>query len=189
MTTTELRWKSSDLELLPENGNRYEIIEGELYMSKQPHWHHQTTCGNAYFKLKVWNEIHGKGFATIAPGIIFDDDDDVAPDVVWISKERMALAWNKGKLTAAPELVVEVLSPGSQNAKRDREAKLKLYSRRGASEYWIIDWMRRTVEVYRRENGALHLVETLFVNDYLETPLLEGFKCKVSEFFEDFFEE
>ena len=45
-TTTELRWTSADLEVLPENGNRYEIIDGELNMSRQPPWHHQLTCGN-----------------------------------------------------------------------------------------------------------------------------------------------
>jgi Uma2 family endonuclease len=186
---TELRWTSADLEVLPENGKRYEIIEGELYMSKQPHWHHQMTCSNCVRIIGKWNSETGMGFVNFAPGIIFADDDDVAPDVVWISKERMVLAWNDGKLTAAPELVIEVLSPGSQNAKRDRETKLKLYSRRGVSEYWIMDWMKKMIEVYRRENAALHLVETLFAKDTLETPLLPGFKCQASEFFEDFFEE
>lgn len=186
--STALRWTSADLEVMPDNGTRYEIIDGELYMSKQPHWHHQTTCGNTFAKLKTWSEKSNSGFATIAPGILFDDDEDVAPDVVWMSRKRASMIWKDGKIIAAPELVIEVLSPGSQNAKRDREAKLKLYSRRGVSEYWIIDWMKKTVEVYRREDAALHLVQTLFANDSLETPLLEGFKCQVAELFENFYE-
>ena len=62
-----------------------------------------------------------------APGLIFADDDDVAPDVVWISRERLAGTLDQtGHLHTAPELVVEVLSPGSVNERRDREVKLKL---------------------------------------------------------------
>lgn len=187
--STALRWTSADLDAMPDNGTRYEIIDGELYISKQPHWHHQMTCKNAMRVLDKWNLKTDAGYTNFAPGVIFADDEDVAPDVVWISKERMKTAWRDGKLTASPELVIEVLSPGSQNAKRDREAKLKLYSRRGAFEYWIIDWMKKTVEVYRREDAALHLVQTLFANDSLDTPLLEGFKCQVAELFENFYEE
>ena len=64
-----------------------------------------------------------------------------APDVVWVSKERLAAVLRRdGKLHGAPDLVIEVLSPGAKNERRDREAKLKLYARRGVREYWIINW-------------------------------------------------
>lgn len=182
--TTELRWTSADLDVLPENGNRYEIIEGELFMSRQPHYHHQKTCGNIYRLLDNWSLETGIGDANFAPGIIFADDDDVAPDVTWISFERRQTALaDDGKLHDAPELVIEVVSPGWQNAKRDRETKLKLYSRRGVSEYWVIDWVNKKIEVFRRENAALRLVATLFSSDLLETPLLPDFKCSVAEVF------
>jgi Uma2 family endonuclease len=88
-----------------------------------------------------------------------------------------------GHLTKAPELVVEVLSPGKRNEYRDRVAKLKLYSRRGVSEYWIVDWVRRLVEVYRREGDALKPAATLHADDALESPLLPGFSCLVSKLF------
>jgi Uma2 family endonuclease len=88
-----------------------------------------------------------------------------------------------GHLHVCPELVIEVLSPGSRNEQRDRETKLHLYSRRGASEYWIIDWMRRQLLVYRRENAALQLVATLRDSEELTTPLLPGFSCRVSDLF------
>jgi Uma2 family endonuclease len=79
--------------------------------------------------------------------------------------------------------VVEVLSPGPTNERRDREAKLKLYSRRGVQEYWIVDWQRRQVEVYRREQAALRLAHTLLPGDTIDSPLLPGFQCQIERFF------
>ena len=113
--------------------------------------------------------------------MIFAHDDNVIPDLVWISRERFADIWDEGgHMRAAPELVVEVLSPGSENERRDRDVKLKLYSRRGVLEYWIVDWRLRTVEVYRREELALRLVATLVDGDALTSPLLPGFSCPLS---------
>ena len=120
----------------------------------------------------------------MAPGLIFADDDDVAPDVVWISNERIRTALAEdGKLHSAPELVVEVVSRGFENERRDREVKLKLYSRRGVSEYWIADWWNEKVEVFRRENAELKLVATLFADDQIVSPILPGFECRVGDFF------
>ena len=63
------------------------------------------------------------------------------------------------------------------------KAKLKLYSRRGVVEYWIVSWQERLVELYRREDAALKLVSTLYENDVLQSPLLPGFACQVSLLF------
>ena len=179
MTTTP-RFTSADLEAFPDDGKRYEIIDGELYVSKQPHFYHQRVCLNVAFKL----EQSGSGQASMAPGLIFADDDDVAPDVVWVSSGRLSITLRPdGKLHAAPELIVEVLSPGAANEKRDREAKLKLYSRRGVDEYWIIDWRQRRIEVFRREEARLVLAATLSESDTLKTPLLPAFRCGVVDLF------
>ncbi len=179
MTTTP-RFTSPDLEAFPDDGKRYEIIDGELYVSKQPHAYHQLVCFNVASKLKESDN----GQAFIAPGLIFADDDDVAPDVVWISSGRLSTTLGAdGKLHAAPELIVEVLSPGSANEKRDREAKLKLYSRRGVHEYWIVDWRRRQTEVFRREDARLVLAATLAESDALTTPLLPALACPVGDLF------
>lgn len=184
--TTALRFTSADLEVMPDDGKRYEIIDGELYVSKQPHYHHQYTCGEITSQLHNWTKQTGNGRVIPAPGLIFAEDDDVAPDVVWISDKRLAVALRRdGKLHDAPELVIEVLSPGFANEKRDRDAKLKLYSRRGVDEYWIIDWQARRVEVYRRQELALHLVATLHEAESLTTPLLPGFSCLVSNLFDN----
>lgn len=183
MATTP-RWTSADLELMPDDGKRYEIVDGELYVSKQPHWHHQALSGRLFASLDAWNRQTHAGAANIAPGVIFAEDEDVAPDVVWISRERLATALAPdGKLHTAPELVVEILSPGLTNERRDREAKLKLYARRGVDEYWILDWRQRRVEVYRRDQLTLTLVYTLTEQDSLESPLLPGFSEQLSNLF------
>lgn len=182
--TSTLRWTSTDLESLPDDGKRYEIIDGELYVSTQPSWHHQHTCFRIAKALDSWNDKTGAGHVNLAPGLIFAEDDDVAPDVVWLSNERLAVTLcEDGKLHAAPELVIEVLSPGRANERRDREAKLKLYSRRDVSEYWIIDWRKRQVEVYRRHDLGLHLFATLQAADTLTSPLMPGFACPLLTLF------
>ena len=73
-----------------------------------------------------------------------------------------------------------MLSPGTENQRRDREAKLKLYSSRGVREYWIADWQKQQIEVYRREQAVLNLVVTLFTNDNLITLLVPGFNCPLA---------
>ena len=187
MATAVPRWTSADLEVLPDDGKRYEIVDGELYVSTQPHLHHQVLCSAIVAELRAWNRRTGAGgLASIAPGVIFAPDDDVAPDVVWVSRERLATAQGAdGKLHSAPDLVVEVLSPGPTNERRDREAKLKLYSQRGVLEYWIVDWRQRRLEVYRRAQLTLVLLHTLTEQDRLESPLLPGFSVPLSELFAD----
>lgn len=181
-----LRFTSTDLERFPDDGKRYEIIDGELYVSKQPHYFHQLVCFQVGKSLEIWNDGATSGQVNLAPGVIFAEDDDVAPDVIWISNTRLTAALSPdGKLHAAPELVVEVLSPGSSNEHRDRDAKLKLYSRRGVLEYWIVDWRARQIEVYRRGQAELRLVGILVESDTLATPLLPGFSCTVSNLFKN----
>lgn len=186
VTIAPMRWTVADLELLPlEDGTRYEIIDGELFVSKQPHWHHQNACNRIATALTNWSDSSGSGRVVQAPGVIFDDENGVAPDVVWVSNERLeAILAEDGHLHGAPELVVEVLSPGAENERWDRELKLKLYSLRGVQEYWIANWQLRTVEVYRREAGTLRLAGTWQVGDELTSPLLPGFKAQVASLFE-----
>lgn len=179
-----VRWTTSDLELLLESSNRYEIIDGELFVTRAPHWSHQTASGNAYAELRNWSLATGSGKAAQAPGVIFSDTANVIPDVVWISTERLAHGLDEaGHLTIAPDLIVEVLSPGTQNERRDREAKLKLYTERSVQEYWILGWQSQQVEVYRRDHARLKLACTLFVNDTLTSPLLPDFTCLVQRLF------
>ena len=176
------RYTSADLELLPDiEGVRYEIIDGELYVTKQPHAGHQYTTTRFVSELDQWDRQTGAGVAMVAPGLVFAADNDVAPDLVWVSMERLRHVLDaSGHFRAAPELIVEVLSPGARNIRRDRELKLDLYSRQGVDEYWIADWRLREIQVYRRQQAALHVVGTLRDGDLLTSPLLPGFSCDVS---------
>jgi Uma2 family endonuclease len=178
------RWQSADLELLPDNGNRYEIIDGELLVTRAPHWDHQNAILNLSVALVTWSRSSGLGRVSVTPGLVFTDDDNVIPDLVWISTDRLARVLDEsGHLLAAPELVVEVLSAGTDNERRDREVKRKLYAIRGVQEYWIIDWRRQQIEIFRRDSNALPLVATLFSSDVLTSPLLPNFQQSVAEVF------
>jgi Uma2 family endonuclease len=180
----DYKFTSADLDLMPDNGKRYEIIDGELYISDPRDHRHQYVCGRLCGALIGWDMQDGFGIAVMAPGLIFSEYDDVAPDVVWMSRERLRFALDEsGHLRIAPELIAEVLQPGKHNGNRDRIIKLALYSRRAVQEYWIVDWVAQRVEVYRRELGRLKQTVTLLLGDSIESPLLPGFSCQVRSLF------
>jgi len=183
---TTLHWTSQDLERLPDDGRRYEIVDGELYVSIQPNANHHFVGALIWEQLQIWSRQTKAGRTYITPGLIFTEDNDVVPDVAWISNERLAIGQQPdGHLHIAPELVVEILSPGAANERRDREVKLSLYSRQGVLEYWIVSWQECRIEVYRREGTRLTLAQTLYKNDRMLSPHLQGFSCHVSQFFDD----
>jgi Uma2 family endonuclease len=171
----------------PVDDTRYELIDGELYVSTQPSLDHQFTSHQFGGELRSWDQQTGLGVTFPAPGLIFAEDEVVAPDVVWVRRDRLGqIRGADGKLHAAPDLVLEVLSPGRRNRERDLELKLDLYSRYGVEEYWIADWMDRTVQVFRRQDARLRLVVTLRAGDTLTSPLLPGFAVAVGGLFPPF---
>lgn len=182
---TPVRWSIRDIEGLPKNEwTTYEIIDGELFVTRSPHRRHQRIAGKIFSVLDTWSEQSNLGEPILSPGVILSDADNIIPDVVWVTKERLAVIEDEaGHLTGLPELLVEVLSSGSQNISRDREAKLKLYSVWGAREYWIADRFSQQLEVYQRENARLVLTETLTAEDTLTSSLLPEFSCPVSQIF------
>jgi Uma2 family endonuclease len=176
------RFTSADLPSLPDlPGVRYEIIDGELWVSKQPTLGHQYASTALSSALFEWSSRTGTGVTLFEPGLVFAEDNDVIPDVIWISRERLTHGQDtKGHLTVAPELVVEVLSPGRANEVRDRGAKLELYGRRGVEEYWIVDWQHRAVSVHRRAGVELTEIAVLRDGELLTSPLLPEFACPIS---------
>ncbi len=178
-------WTVDDIERLPDDeGVRYEIIDGELYVSTQPDWQHQFVIGQLFAFLQMWNNSTQAGMANLMPGVIYSKGTAVAPDVVWISRERLRTALQpNGKLNASPELMVEILSPGPDNTHRDRSVKLELYSRHNVEEYWVVNWRERTIDAYRRRNDMLTFNKTFHENDILETPLLPEFRCPMNSIF------
>ncbi|MDJ0702339.1 MAG: Uma2 family endonuclease [Leptolyngbyaceae cyanobacterium MO_188.B28] len=187
MVANSLRWTTRDLNVMPDDGGwkRYEIIDGELYVTRAPHIRHQGAGGKIYFELESWSRQTRLGEPFQTPGVIFTPTDAVIPDVVWISQERLANGVDEsGHLTVAPELMVEILSPGELNEQREKEVKLKLYSRHGVQEYWIVSWQLKTIEIYRRLDAQLQLVGTLLVSDQITSPLLPEFNASVALIFE-----
>lgn len=177
MVANPLCWTTRDLDAMPDDGGwkRYEIIDGELFVTRAPHIRHQGAASKIQVHLSNWSEVTGLGTAFQAPGVIFTEIDAVIPDLIWISQERLAHGLDgAGHLIVAPELMVEVLSPGEKNEQRDKEVKLKLYSRHGVQEYWIVNWQLKTLEIYRRLEAQLKLVATLLEGDTLTSPLLPG---------------
>lgn len=180
-----MRWTVEDLEGLPENGNRYEIIDGALHMTRAPHVDHQDVAGAIYSELRVWSKQSGLGRAAFAPGVIFSPTDAVIPDVIWASNDSAKLLLNEsGHFTGAPEIVIEVLSKSQKDKERDRKTKLKLYSNQGVLEYWIFDRQMQLAEIYRRDAGQLVKTLTLYAADTLTSPILPGFACSINTLFE-----
>lgn len=179
------RWTIEDLAIFePDRANIYEIIDGELFVTRAPRWEHQKACGRIFAVLDRWSTQTGTGEAAVTPGVIFSEFDRVIPDVVWVSHARLARILDEaGHLNGAPELVVEVLSPGMKNEQRDRVAKLKLYSVAGVSEYWIVDLIGRQVSVYQRQEAILQLVATFYDTDMLHSSVLPDCACVVAELF------
>jgi Uma2 family endonuclease len=186
MVANAIRWTTRDLNAMPDDGGwkRYEIIDGELFVTRAPHIRHQGAAGKLHVRLETWSEMTGLGSAFQVPGVIFTPTDAVIPDVVWISRERLINGIDEaGHLIVAPELVIEVLSPGDLNEQRDKEVKLKLYSLHGVREYWIVNWQLKTLEIYRHTEAQLHLVATLLDGDVLTSPLLPGFSTAIAQIF------
>jgi Uma2 family endonuclease len=179
-SAVDLRLTNADIEAMPEDGNRYEVIDGELFVSSSPSLMHQgilTRIMAAFIRYLDRNAI-GEVYPGI--GIIFDEYTGVIPDLVFATHGRMRKATAGGRFRAAPEIVVEILSPGASNERRDRHVKRNLYSVRGAEEYWLFDPETRSVEVHRQNRD----VENMRGADELTSPVLPGFSVPVSLFFE-----
>ena len=176
-------WTTADLEALEyDEWHRYEIINGELFVTRAPHWNHQKTCTNVTIALGNWSNTSGLGEVVATPGIIFSDADNVIPDVVWASQETLENYLDeKGHLISAPELIIEVLSEGKSNERRDNKIKLDLYGDRGVREYWVCNWRNGTITIYRQAENILKEVTTLSEQDTITSPLLPNFSANVSE--------
>ncbi|MEC4803679.1 MAG: Uma2 family endonuclease [Jaaginema sp. PMC 1079.18] len=186
MVANSLYWTIQDLNAMPDDGGwkRYEIIEGELFVTRAPHIRHQSVSGNLHFELEFWSRQTKRGKTFQAPGVILTPTDAVIPDVIWISQERLENGVDEsGHLIVAPEIAIEILSPGEVNEQRDKEVKRKLYSLHGVQEYWLADWRLETITVYRRREVQLQQVCTLLKGDNLTSPLLPDFCVAIASLF------
>jgi Uma2 family endonuclease len=181
---TDLRLTNADLEAMPDDGNRYEVIDGELYVSGAPSFVHQKILISIGIAVGNYLREHPIGQIVPGVGVIFDDYDGVIPDLIFVTNERLRKTLAGGRFHAAPEIVIEILSPGSSNGRRDRHVKRSLYAARGVKEYWIVDPENRSVEVHRRnEAGDLVLEKSLLQGDELTSGLLPEFSIPVDALF------
>jgi len=169
----DTRLTYDDFCLLPEDGKRREIIEGELFVTPSPQTPHQRAATRLTIRLGEFVESHKLGEVFCAPfDVVFSEFDVVEPDLLYISNARAGVLTRKN-VQGAPDLVVEVLS--ETTARVDRSIKLKLYGRFAVQEYWIIDPNGPSAEIYRRGEEGLDLVAKLSAADALSSPMLPGF--------------
>ncbi len=169
----DTRLSYEDYCLLPNDGKRYEIINGELFATPSPLSLHQIVVANLHLELGQFVKAHNLGRVYVAPlDVVFSRFDVVEPDLLYISKERAAVLTERN-VQGAPDLVVEILS--ETTAEIDRTTKLKLYARYGVQEYWIIDPSGPSAQIYRRQEEGLELVAKLAAADSLTSPLFPGF--------------
>jgi Uma2 family endonuclease len=136
-----------DLKDMPDDGQRYEIIGGELLVTPSPTAGHQRVLFRLAKLLDGYVLRHGTGEVFVAPfDVLLGTFDAVEPDIVYLAAARPRVANDENSIDYAPDLVVEVASPSSHRI--DRVKKMALYARSGVAEYWIADPMRRRIDVY-----------------------------------------
>jgi len=165
------------------DGNRYEIIEGELFVSCSPGLTHQRVAANLITLFVIFFRENPIGEYLPTPGLIFSEYSGVIPDLVVFLNETSDAIITGEKLTGPPDLVIEILSPGPANIRRDRMVKLQLYSKHGVPEYWIVDPGNLTVEQYVLHDSSLKLMKTLQREEVLSSSAITAFSCLVSEIF------
>lgn len=142
-------YRRKDYEALPDEP-RYELIYGRFYLSPSPSVLHQLTVGLLY-EILIRLALPRGGMALLSPlDVYFEDHSVVQPDILYFSAARRRIA--RERIEAAPDLVVEVLSPGT--ARRDQNEKLRLYAEQGVREYWIFDLAERRTEFLVNEDGG-----------------------------------
>lgn len=173
----------SDLDACPDDGNRYELIEGELFVSRAPGIPHQRLVLNLEVGLTEYLTNNPIGILVPGAGAVFSDHDAVIPDLVFVRSERWNSVVSKDRFSGPPDLVIEVMSPGKENRERDLLVKRQLYAKYGVEEYWIVDPENRSVLIYRLEGPSLEQIAMLMNDDEISSPILPGFQLKVSGIF------
>jgi Uma2 family endonuclease len=168
----------------PDDGKRHELIDGEHYVTPSPNVRHQAISGRLYLSIGGWLEEHPVGKVFYAPlDIIFTRHDVVEPDLMYMSNERAQAIAGGQWVTGAPELLIEIGSPGTR--KRDETIKRRLYERSGVVEYWVVDPGLDVVRVYRSRDGKYDRPIELSAEagDALTTALLPGLEIPLARVF------
>jgi Uma2 family endonuclease len=174
-----------DFLLFPEDGNRHELIAGEHYVTPSPNLRHQEICGRLHLLIGTWLREHAIGRVYFAPlDVLFSRSDVVEPDLLYVSDERAPALLSGNHVTGAPDLVVEIGSPGTR--RRDETIKRRLYERSDVLEYWVVDPDTDVIRVYRRSGDGFERAVELSKDaaDVLTTSLLPGLEIPLAQVFE-----
>lgn len=156
-----------DYAALPNDGKRYEILDGVLFVTAAPSRTHQRIVLTLAMSLETHVRTHNLGEVNIAPfDVILSDLNVVEPDIIFVATDRMSSFSNRG-LEGAPTLVVEVLSPST--ARVDQNTKLQIYARHGVPYYWIVEPEAHAIDVHVLA-GSSYRTPQRFVDDLVDLP-------------------
>lgn len=169
-------WTYDDYVDFPDDGRRYEIVEGEIYVTPAANTHHQDIVGLVFRRIADHVEHHGGGRVFVAPyDVVLSPTNVVEPDVLFVADADTHRV-TEANLQGPPTLAVEVLS----DPRHDRVRKRALYAKFGVKEYWIIDPIGERVEVYRLEGDRYPTPTILEAGDTLTTDLLPALSIDVA---------
>lgn len=179
-TSTRLTYE--DYLLLPNDGRRHEIIDGEHYVNPAPAPKHQIVSMNLSGTLWQYATRESAGQVITAPcDVILGPDDVLQPDILFVKSQRTDIITGRG-IEGAPDLVVEILSPSSAARRFDEGVKLKRYDRFGVAEYWIVNPDDAWIKVYRRSERGLSLVDQI-ASGSITSPLFPGLSLPLEDIF------
>ena len=173
-----------DFLLFPDDGMRHELIDGEHYVTPSPNTKHQTVSMTLAVLIGGWLERDPIGRIYHAPfDVVFSRFDVVEPDLLYLSNDRAADVLTPQHVHGAPDLVIEIGSPGTRA--RDETKKRALYERTGVTEYWFVDPEIDVVRIYRRSGERFTRPVELSreTNDVLTTSLLPGLELPLDRLF------
>ena len=180
---SHLKLTYEDFVLFPDDGKRHELIDGEHYVTPSPSLRHQRLLGRLHLMIGGWLQTNPIGEAFLSPlDVVFSDFDVVEPDLLYISTARREIL-TKQNVQGAPDVVIEVGSPGTR--KRDETIKRRLYERSDVSEYWIVDPDLDVVRIYRREGAGFDRPRELSreAGDALTSPLFPQLELSLDAIF------
>ena len=167
---------------LPDDRNRYEILEGELIMSPAPSTIHQDVSGNIVLELKAFVRKNDLGKIYYAPyDVVLSKHTIVQPDLLFVTNENKKIITEKN-IQGAPDLIIEILSPAT--AYHDLVEKKKIYQQFGVKEYWIVDPKMLWIEVYVLEEGKYQLFQRSEKSGTVQSKIIAGFEIPLSKIFE-----
>jgi Uma2 family endonuclease len=182
MAITVKRLTVDDLDAMPEEheGDRHELIDGELVVSPPPGLRHQTVSSNVVFALELHVRATNAGRVSTAPtGIQLAPDNVLIPDACFVAADRVPATASK-YLSEPPDLVVEILSPRTR--RRDQGAKRELYARFGVREYWIVDPTARRITILSLA-GNRYASLPLSADGAIQSRVLPGLRLHLEEVF------